>query len=47
MQASIVIPQMLKQGRGKIVNVASRDGLAGTAGYAAYGASKSAVLRLT
>jgi NADP-dependent 3-hydroxy acid dehydrogenase YdfG len=27
-----VIPQMLKQGRGKIVNVASRDGLAGSAG---------------
>jgi NAD(P)-dependent dehydrogenase (short-subunit alcohol dehydrogenase family) len=42
-----VIPQMLKQKRGKIVNVASRDGLAGTSGYAAYSASKSAVLRLT
>lgn len=42
-----VIPQMLKQGRGKIVNVSSRDGLGGSAGYAAYSASKSAVLRLT
>jgi NAD(P)-dependent dehydrogenase (short-subunit alcohol dehydrogenase family) len=42
-----VIPQMLRQGRGKIVNVASRDGLAGGAGYSAYSASKSAVLRLT
>jgi NAD(P)-dependent dehydrogenase (short-subunit alcohol dehydrogenase family) len=42
-----VIPQMLRQGRGKIVNVASRDGLTGGAGYSAYGASKSAVLRLT
>ena len=42
-----VIPQMLKQSGGKIVNVASRDGLAGSAGYAAYSASKSAVLRLT
>lgn len=42
-----VIPQMLKQGRGKIITVASRDGLAGNAGYAAYSASKSAVLRLT
>ncbi len=42
-----VIPQMLKQGSGKIVNVASRDGLRGSAGYAAYSASKSAVLRLT
>ena len=42
-----VIPQMLKQGTGKIINIASRDGLRGTAGYAAYSASKSAVLRLT
>jgi NAD(P)-dependent dehydrogenase (short-subunit alcohol dehydrogenase family) len=42
-----VIPHMLKQGSGKIINVASRDGLRGTAGYAAYSASKSAVLRLT
>src|SRR6266436_3961558 len=41
-----VIPQMLKQGRGKIITVASRDGLKGSAGYAAYSASKSAVLRL-
>jgi NAD(P)-dependent dehydrogenase (short-subunit alcohol dehydrogenase family) len=42
-----VIPQMLKQGSGKIINVASRDALAGSAGFAAYSASKSAVLRLT
>ena len=42
-----VIPQMLRQSRGKIINVASRDGLHGSAGYAAYSASKSAVLRLT
>ena len=42
-----VIPQMLRQSRGTIVNVASRDGLSGSAGYAAYSASKSAVLRLT
>lgn len=42
-----VIPQMLKQQSGRIINVASRDGLAGSAGYAAYSASKSAVLRLT
>ena len=42
-----VIPQMLKQRRGKIITIASRDGLTGTAGYAAYSASKSAVLRLT
>jgi NAD(P)-dependent dehydrogenase (short-subunit alcohol dehydrogenase family) len=42
-----VIPQMLKQQRGTIINVASRDGLSGSSGYAAYSASKSAVLRLT
>ena len=42
-----VIPQMLRQSYGKIVNVASRDALMGSAGYSAYSASKSAVLRLT
>jgi NAD(P)-dependent dehydrogenase (short-subunit alcohol dehydrogenase family) len=42
-----VIPQMVSQSRGTIINVASRDGLSGNAGYAAYSASKSAVLRLT
>jgi NAD(P)-dependent dehydrogenase (short-subunit alcohol dehydrogenase family) len=42
-----VIPQMIRQGRGAIINVAGRDGLSGNAGYAAYSASKSAVLRLT
>jgi len=42
-----VIPQMLKQKRGKIINIASRDGLQAAAGYAAYSASKSAVIRLT
>jgi NAD(P)-dependent dehydrogenase (short-subunit alcohol dehydrogenase family) len=42
-----VIPQMLRQGGGRIVNVASRDGLQGSAGFSAYSASKSAVLRLT
>jgi NAD(P)-dependent dehydrogenase (short-subunit alcohol dehydrogenase family) len=41
-----VVPQMLKQGHGRIITVASRDGLAGSAGYAAYSASKSAILRL-
>ncbi len=42
-----VIPQMLKQQSGRIINIASRDSLNGSAGYAAYSASKSAVLRLT
>ncbi len=42
-----VIPNMLEQGSGKIVNMAARPGLEGQAGMAAYSASKSAVLRLT
>ncbi len=42
-----VIPAMLKQSSGKIINIAGRDALAGSADYAAYSASKSAVLRLT
>jgi NAD(P)-dependent dehydrogenase (short-subunit alcohol dehydrogenase family) len=41
------IPAMLKQGSGKIVNIASRGGLAGDAGAALYSASKSVVIRLT
>ena len=42
-----VIPHMLNQESGKIVNVAARPGLEGQAGMAAYSASKSAVIRLT
>ena len=42
-----VIPYMIRQGSGKIVNVAARPGLEGQAGMAAYSASKSAVIRLT
>lgn len=42
-----VLPTMLSQGRGKIVNVAARAALAGGANHAAYAASKSAVIRLT
>ena len=42
-----VIPHMLNQGSGKIINLAARPGLEGQAGMAAYSASKSAVLRLT
>jgi NAD(P)-dependent dehydrogenase (short-subunit alcohol dehydrogenase family) len=38
---------MLKQGAGKIVNVAARAGTAGAARSAAYSVSKSAVIRLT
>jgi len=42
-----VAPVMLNQGHGKIVHVASRAGLSGGAGMAAYSASKAAVIRLT
>lgn len=41
------IPVMLGQGRGRIVNVAARAGLAGSANHAAYAASKAAVMRIT
>jgi len=44
---SAVIPTMLQQGAGKIVNVAARAALAGGAKQGAYSVSKSAVLRLT
>jgi len=42
-----VIPQMLSQSSGRIVNIASRAALSGDAGHAAYSASKTAVVRLT
>jgi NAD(P)-dependent dehydrogenase (short-subunit alcohol dehydrogenase family) len=42
-----VIPHMLKQRGGKIVNVAARAGLEGKKNMAAYTAAKSAVIRLT
>ena len=42
-----VLPAMLAQRHGRVVNVASRDALAGTAGAAAYAASKAALLRMT
>jgi NAD(P)-dependent dehydrogenase (short-subunit alcohol dehydrogenase family) len=42
-----VAPRMIQQRSGRIINVASRDALKGSAGYAAYSASKSAVIRLT
>jgi NAD(P)-dependent dehydrogenase (short-subunit alcohol dehydrogenase family) len=42
-----VVPQMLAQGSGKIVNVAARAALEGKAKMGAYVASKSAVMRLT
>jgi NAD(P)-dependent dehydrogenase (short-subunit alcohol dehydrogenase family) len=42
-----VIPQMLKQGHGRIINISSRAALAGDAYHAAYSVSKTAVVRLT
>ncbi|TCZ56722.1 SDR family NAD(P)-dependent oxidoreductase [Roseicella aquatilis] len=42
-----VLPVMLRQGRGAVVNTASIAGLVGTAGMPAYVASKHAVLGLT
>lgn len=45
--SSAIIPVMLQQGGGKIVNVAARAALKGGSKSAAYSASKSAVLRLT
>lgn len=42
-----VLPAMLKQGRGKIIHIASRNALSGAAKSAAYGAAKAAVMRLT
>jgi NAD(P)-dependent dehydrogenase (short-subunit alcohol dehydrogenase family) len=42
-----VIPGMRERGQGKIIHVASRAALKGSAKAAAYSASKSALIRLT
>jgi NAD(P)-dependent dehydrogenase (short-subunit alcohol dehydrogenase family) len=42
-----VIPPMLQQNAGKIINIASRAALMGEANAAAYSVSKTAVVRLT
>jgi NAD(P)-dependent dehydrogenase (short-subunit alcohol dehydrogenase family) len=42
-----VVPHLLRQGSGRIVNIASRAALSGDANAAVYSASKSAVVRLT
>ena len=42
-----VIPAMLENGRGKIINTAARSALASRANESAYSASKAAVARLT
>lgn len=45
--ARAVIPVMLRQGSGRIINIASRNAFRGTANYAAYSAAKAALVRLT
>jgi len=42
-----VLPHMIKQNYGKIVNISSRPALKGSAGVGAYSASKAGVLNLT
>src|SRR5574341_566104 len=42
-----VLPHMIKQNYGKIVNISSRPALKGSAGVCAYSASKAGVLNLT
>ena len=42
-----VVPHMIKQGSGKIVNIGARPGVRGAANSAAYSGAKSAVIRLT
>ncbi len=45
--ARAVVPAMINQGHGKIVNIGARAGLRGAPNMAAYSASKSVVMRLT
>ena len=45
--ARAIVPHMLRQKRGKVINIAARAALAGTKNQGAYVASKSAVMRLT
>lgn len=45
--AAAVVPVMISQGQGKVVNVAARAGVAGAAAMGAYTASKASVMRLT
>jgi NAD(P)-dependent dehydrogenase (short-subunit alcohol dehydrogenase family) len=42
-----VLPVMLEQGHGAVVNIASVSGMAGELGLTAYGISKAAVIQLT
>lgn len=42
-----IVPSMIKQGRGKIVNIASQTGVIGADDHAAYAASKGGLISLT
>lgn len=42
-----VLPHIMKQGRGDIINIASTAGLKGAANMSAYGASKAALINLS
>lgn len=42
-----VLPHMIRQNHGKVINIASRPALKGAAGIGAYAASKAGVLNLT
>lgn len=43
----LAIPEMVKRGRGVIINISARSGITGQAGRAAYCASKGALITLT
>ena len=45
--SSAIIPAMIEQNSGKIINIASRAALVGSANAAAYSASKSAVIKIS
>ena len=45
--SSVLVPNMIKNGGGKIVNVGARAALSGVSNMGAYTASKSAVIRIT
>ena len=45
--SSVLVPNMIKNGGGKIINVGARAALSGVGSMGAYAASKSAVIRIT
>ena len=45
--SSVLVPNMIKNGGGKIINVGARAALSGVGSMGAYTASKSAVIRVT